>query len=330
MITLIHGSDVYFSYLKLNKLKQEYIDKGYEVKIINVDDEFEVSDPSSLFAILSEQDLFATNKVLILKRIASADYFYKLGKALKESTKLFDALKSSPHEIILWEDKIITTANPLSKLSKHIIPFNAPSKDYEVMGYILKNFPDLSQEIKTIMSKFSKAMFPKDKKLFFNTWELATEIEKLKIMPKQYISNDVMAVQQNQSLWMLGDYITAYLLDSKDDNLKKLFAFIDNLDEEVIFKLNAIQNHISDIIATKRSKNDSSVKDVFFKPNRNFIYSNILRYCDKINMNTLYELYKNSLIVEYYLKNGLISEKVALMSIFLYDSKSMSLELLSE
>jgi len=316
---LIHGTDTYLSQNFLHTKIHEYTDKNYEVKILNADDEFEVSDASFLISELNEQDLFGTMKLIVIKRISSSELFFKNGKALKTSVNLMNALKSSRNEIILWEDKLATKTNPLGSIANDQKIFVAPAKEYEITAYINANFAEINPEIRKILSKNIKTT---------NTIEIATELEKLSQMPLSLINDENIVLSKNIPIWSIGDSITSFLLAKTGVNFQKMIDTFNIFDEDIRFKLAIIQNHIGDIIFTKRLKKNPSIREKIFGGRRSFIPQMINRYADKVDMNYVITLYEKSLFVEYLLNKGTISENVALEYIFTEDIRSMNLELL--
>ena len=319
MITLIHGSDTYLSYKFLKEKESDLSKRFSEIKTINVDDTFEVGDATVIYGLLSEQDLFSSAKLIVLKRISSSDLFFKLGRALKTSQKLFEELKKTTHEIILWEDKKLTLENPLSKLSKEKILFESPNKDYEVSGYIQKNFPNTKIEIKKLILQGIKTT---------DTNEIASEIQKLENLPINLLDPNLITLTKTVPAWIISDAMLNYLVDINIVNLQKLFQSFKDFDEDIRYKLAIIQNQICDLIYAKRSSTDIKIKEQFFNGKRAWLYSKLERITGKVSITFLFDLYKKSLIVEYLLNNGLISEKVALENIFVGDLKAMNLELL--
>ena len=319
MIQLIHGNDTYLSYTYLNTLKEEYVKKGYEIKILNVDDTFEVPDITAIIGLLTEQDLFGSPVLVILKRITQADLFFKLGKALKTSQKLFDSIKISHNEIIIWEEKRLTLENPLSKLANQKHAFDSPQRDYEISSYISKNFSNIDSNIKKLILQDIKTT---------DTNEIASEIEKLKYVPQELLKSNTIVLTKHNPAWIISDAMIIYFSNPSYLTLEGVFKAIKDFDEDIRYKLAIIQNQISDCIYIKRARIDPKIKDIFFPSRRAFIYTKLLKNADKISNDLLFNLYKKSLIIEFYLNKGMIDEKVALQTIFSGDIKVMSLELL--
>lgn len=318
MIQLIHGTDIYLSLKELQAQKHGYENKGYEVHLVNADDTDDISDPSKLYGVLSEQDLFGAQKLIIIKRIASSELFYYHGKAKKGVEKLFEEIKQSVNEVILWEDKTISNKNPLFNVSNTHKLFLAPYKSYELGSYLHKNFNDVENSIKSLIASSVQS---------FDTFEMATEIEKFKNTPKEYLNNKYTVLSKNTPAWTVSDSLAKYLLDTNIQNLENLFKSLSEFDEDIRYKLAIIQNQVSDIFMIKKSKEIPEIRPMFFAT-RTYAYQKLSQFADKVDSILLYNIYKKSLIVEYLLNNGIILEKIALEYIFAQDVKSMSWELI--
>lgn len=317
MITLIHGNDFWLSQIALNEAKKQAFKKGLEVKIIDCDDT-EKEDSSFIYAELSEQDLFGSEKLLVLKRITSSPLFFKLGRPLKENENLLTYIKSCAHDIVIWEDKILTNANPLYKLTNNQQLFKAPAKDWEVKNYIRQNFKNYDKDLLDLIANNVNSL---------DTEEIYTEFEKLKFTPKKYLSKDILATTMSYNIWSLNDCIMDFLKEPSATNLTKILHILHEINEDVRFKLVIIQNVLTDIFVAKYAKNDTALRDKHFGAKRNFVYQKLSGFVDKLNLDNVYKLFEKTILIEYLLNTGLISEAVSIEYIFCGDSRSVSSEL---